>query len=210
MSGISGESRAARQDIPRAGGASGGGASGGGASGGGVRSNAEFCSDVAGADTGGSDIAGVDRVPVAVSRDAAGSLVPLRSDLAPRHTLGITAENRRFLQILLTVFLMVFSVQWIVAVRTRPEPLVIHRGANYQRLFTVDVNSATWIDWMQLEGIGPGLAHRIEADRKLNGPFDSIDDLTRVNGIGATTLDRIRPWLVISELPPRSVESPAE
>jgi competence protein ComEA len=50
---------------------------------------------------------------------------------------------------------------------------------------------------MQLEGIGISMAHRIVADRTLNGPFHSIDDLTRVPGIGEATLDQIRPWLTI-------------
>ncbi len=50
---------------------------------------------------------------------------------------------------------------------------------------------------MQLEGIGPAMAQRIIADREMNGPFSSIDDVGRVPGIGVVTLDRIRPWLSI-------------
>lgn len=35
-----------------------------------------------------------------------------------------------------------------------------------------------------LPGIGPVLAQRIVADREQNGPFATVDDLTRVSGIG--------------------------
>ncbi|MFN8709983.1 MAG: ComEA family DNA-binding protein, partial [Planctomyces sp.] len=60
------------------------------------------------------------------------------------------------------------------------------------------VNTAGWIEWMQLEGIGPSLAHRIVAERDLNGPFQTIDDILRVPGIGPATLDQIRSRLTIS------------
>ena len=50
---------------------------------------------------------------------------------------------------------------------------------------------------MQLEGIGRETAMRIVQDRDSNGPFLSIDDVGRVDGIGPTTLDRIRDQLTI-------------
>ena len=50
---------------------------------------------------------------------------------------------------------------------------------------------------MQLDGIGRELAKRIVEDRNKNGPFLSIDDVGRVQGIGPTTLDRIRERLTI-------------
>jgi competence protein ComEA len=65
--------------------------------------------------------------------------------------------------------------------------------------FKVDINKASWIEWMQLEGIGELLARRIEEDRQTNGPFASVDDLDRVEGIGTVTLDTIRPWLICSD-----------
>lgn len=109
-----------------------------------------------------------------------------------------SASDQRFLRLLLIVFAIVFGVQWLRAVLDRPAPLVIERGDDFQQFFRVDVNTATWIEWMQLEGIGITLAHRIEADVRLNGPFGSIDEVQRVPGIGPKTLDRIRPWLTIS------------
>ena len=65
--------------------------------------------------------------------------------------------------------------------------------------FKVDINRATWVEWMQLPGIGEILARRIVADQKQRGPFASINDLDRVSGMGPVTLDTIRPWLVCSD-----------
>ena len=62
----------------------------------------------------------------------------------------------------------------------------------------IDINTADWTSFSQLEGIGPTLGFRIVADRKHFGPFLTIDDLLRVEGIGPLTLDRIRSRLTIS------------
>lgn len=55
----------------------------------------------------------------------------------------------------------------------------------------LDVNSADVERLVTLPGIGPALAARIVAERDRR-PFASLDDLTRVRGIGGTTVDRIR------------------
>ncbi len=65
-------------------------------------------------------------------------------------------------------------------------------------VFQVDVNAATWIEWAQLDGIGEKLAKRIVADRADHGPFQSVEDLRRVKGIGAKTLDKMRPHLTFA------------
>ena len=62
-------------------------------------------------------------------------------------------------------------------------------------VFQVDANRATWIEWAQLDGIGEKLAKRIVADRSEHGPFQSVEDLRRVKGIGAKTLEKMRPHL---------------
>lgn len=112
-------------------------------------------------------------------------------------TVDLRAKHRELLRILTTLILVALLAEWIVLTTQRPAPLPIRRGPNYLHQFQVEINSATWVEWLQLEGIGPSLAHRIVADRKLNGPFASVDELTRVPGIGPATLDRIRGWLTI-------------
>ncbi len=100
--------------------------------------------------------------------------------------------------VLMSVLLLWLTVEWIVAATRRPDPLLLKRGPEFQTHFRVDVNDSIWVDWMQLEGIGPSLAQRIVADREINGRFNSIDDVGRVPGIGPASLARLRPWLMIN------------
>ncbi len=43
-----------------------------------------------------------------------------------------------------------------------------------------------------MSGIGEALAKRIVDDREKNGAFSSVDDLTRVSGIGEKKLEGFR------------------
>ncbi len=57
---------------------------------------------------------------------------------------------------------------------------------------TVDVNTATVDQLEALPGIGPTLAAAIVQERDRNGPFRSVDDLSRVPGIGDGRLAQLR------------------
>jgi len=61
--------------------------------------------------------------------------------------------------------------------------------------FQVDINKADWPELGALPGVGRKLAERIVQSRGQNGPFTDIDDLRRVRGIGARTLETLRPYL---------------
>ncbi len=63
---------------------------------------------------------------------------------------------------------------------------------------TIDLNQASAEELVQLDGIGPVYAERIVDYRDENGPFDSVDQLTDVNGIGPKTLDSIREQLDVN------------
>ena len=60
---------------------------------------------------------------------------------------------------------------------------------------TVDPNAAEDWELDRLPGVGPTLAASIVADREASGAFRSIDDLTRVRGVGPSTVERLRPHL---------------
>lgn len=75
----------------------------------------------------------------------------------------------------------------------RPDPAKVLTADGY--VYMLDINNATWVEWAQLDGIGETLARRIIAYREEHGGFDSIEDVSRVKGIGQKTMDRIRPHL---------------
>ena len=60
----------------------------------------------------------------------------------------------------------------------------------------IDVNTATEFQLNALPGFGPALAARIATDRATRGPFESVDDLARVHGIGPRLIERIGPHVV--------------
>lgn len=56
----------------------------------------------------------------------------------------------------------------------------------------VNLNTASAAELEALPGIGATKAEAIVSDREANGPFDSVEDLARVSGIGDKTVDRLR------------------
>jgi competence ComEA-like helix-hairpin-helix protein len=60
---------------------------------------------------------------------------------------------------------------------------------------SVELNTATEEELRTLPGIGPTLAGRIVAYRIENGPFQELEELLNVPGIGKETLKRLRPFL---------------
>jgi len=49
----------------------------------------------------------------------------------------------------------------------------------------------------ELNGIGPAKAQAIIDYRSANGPFQTVDELIEVKGIGVSTLERLRPQLSV-------------
>jgi competence protein ComEA len=62
----------------------------------------------------------------------------------------------------------------------------------------IDVNAATEAELQRLPRVGPVLAAAIVAARA-EKRFASVDDLRRVRGIGAKTLDSLRPFVTAGE-----------
>ncbi len=61
----------------------------------------------------------------------------------------------------------------------------------------VNINTATSVELESIPGIGPSIASRIIAFRDTNGPFQSINDIIDIRGIGEKTLDSIREYITI-------------
>ncbi len=61
----------------------------------------------------------------------------------------------------------------------------------------VNINTADAALLETIPGIGPTVASRIVAYREENGPFERVEDLTKVAGIGPETLEQIRPYVTV-------------
>ncbi len=66
-----------------------------------------------------------------------------------------------------------------------------------QQVNRVDVNQASQEELVAVPGIGPVLAARLIEKR----PFESLDDLTRVQGINTQLLEKLNSYLSVSEAP---------
>lgn len=61
----------------------------------------------------------------------------------------------------------------------------------------VSINYGTLKELMTLDGIGESKAKAIIEYREVNGPFQSISDLTKVSGIGSSTYEKIKDKITL-------------
>ena len=93
-----------------------------------------------------------------------------------------TRQERLALGFLLGIGLLGIGAQILV----RPE------AGRFIRQPAVSVNRAGRAELVALPGIGPVLADRILADRKLHGRFLALADLKRVKGMTRKTLEKLK------------------
>lgn len=92
--------------------------------------------------------------------------------------------------------LVAMMAAWFYQGGQRGRLIEIDRATPVEIPYVVDINAATWPEIAQLPDIGETLAKRIVESRELHGPFRDHHDLRRVRGIGAKTLDGMRPYLL--------------
>ncbi len=84
-----------------------------------------------------------------------------------------------------------------------PSPLVCGSGrmpvAQEAGREKVDVNKASFEQLQEVPGIGSATAQRIVEWREQHGPFETLDDLLNVRGIGVKNLEKLRPFLTVGQ-----------
>jgi comEA protein len=63
----------------------------------------------------------------------------------------------------------------------------------------VDLNTASMEELQQVPGIGPSTAKAIVRFRERSGPFQRLEDLLVIRGITKARLEKMRPYLKLSE-----------
>jgi competence protein ComEA len=98
---------------------------------------------------------------------------------------------------LLGVAVALIAMYSLSHLRSGSRPLDLERGAVLS--YRVDLNRAGREELLQLPGIGPNMADRIEDYRRASGGFRSVEDLTRIKGFGPAALERLRPWVIVEQ-----------
>lgn len=75
------------------------------------------------------------------------------------------------------------------------DPMALTQGGDVGGL--ISPNRADVSQLVELPGVGPVLAERIVAHREANGPFQTVEDLLDVPGIGEAKLSAIRDLIVV-------------
>ncbi len=85
----------------------------------------------------------------------------------------------------------VAAILWMGRTTFRSDIIPNHSRSPGVTLLQIDINQADVREFALLPGVGPVLASRIVADRRQNGSFHSLEDLSRIHGIGQKTIDQI-------------------
>lgn len=110
-------------------------------------------------------------------------------------------KQRKASKLLLSV-VFVFSFMWSIV---GTENIVqVQAESVSQQNYMVEINEASYGDLQLIHGVGPAIAERIIAAR----PFESVDDLVKVKGIGAATLQKIKDQGIAYVTPKLEKSSP--
>jgi competence protein ComEA len=85
------------------------------------------------------------------------------------------------------------AVPWVFAAESVAAP----RAQTAVKAQPIDINAATAADLVSVPGIGEAMAKRIVEFREETGPFQRLEDLLKIKGIGEKSFERRRPYLTV-------------
>jgi competence ComEA-like helix-hairpin-helix protein len=116
----------------------------------------------------------------------------------PTSVRAAPGRPRSPLAYLFLAWVLLVAVRGVGRVAVRPAP-----GPPSWQTLRLDPNRASRAELALLPGLGPERAGALVLHRVRHGRFRSIDDLMRVDGFGPATVERLRPYLVLSADPRR-------
>ena len=128
---------------------------------------------------------------------SSGSAAPLvvdrqANDSAP---LWLRRTDQIVVGTLLVALLVLLTIHWLRLSRWGSVSIEVTSHEPREYFYSLDINTASWVEWAQLDGIGEKLAKRIVADRDERGPFRDASDIGRVRGIHLKQLESMKPFL---------------
>ena len=115
-----------------------------------------------------------------------------KKDAAP---LWLRRTDQLVVGMLLVALVVLLTVHWLRLSRWGTASIELTSQQPRAYFYSLDINTASWVEWAQLDGIGEKLAKRIVADRDERGPYRDASDIGRVRGIHAKQLESMKPFL---------------
>jgi competence protein ComEA len=107
------------------------------------------------------------------------------------------AARRSGLHVRVAEFLVLGAILAVIIARLLAPGAPTDRPPPGGFVHLVNLNTAPWHELVNLPGIGAARARDIVKDREEHGPFRSIEDLSRVRGIGPATLAGLSDWVIV-------------
>ena len=116
----------------------------------------------------------------------------------PRKQDGLLrAADQLALSVIVLISILIIGGYYLAGYLRHGPYVEIEHAQQQQVEFRVDINQAKLPELTLLPGIGEQIAQRIVDYREIHGPFSEINELKAVSGLGESTVNKIRPYIVI-------------
>ena len=110
----------------------------------------------------------------------------------------LTTQEKKVLLFAFSCLFVGIVASWYF--KSHPKSMTVPLNLKERTLMSkepIDINIADFNQLNSISGIGPTLAEAILDYRKNNGPFQEINDLLKVKGIGKKKLEKIETHILI-------------
>jgi len=115
----------------------------------------------------------------------------------PTRSPWLTASDQQIVVLICLLLVAWVGIRQLELSRWSRQEIELRHQQPLELAYIVDLNTANWLEFSLLEGIGEVLGKRIVSYRDDHGPFTTIEQIREVRGIGEKTYARIAPHLTI-------------